>query len=202
MSLKIIPLKSDELHPLYCRYDGQQNPQNAFVQLDTREGTLSADYTGEIDGIPFGEYYGYLRRYDVSQHLNAEEIQKLLRYLAPIAQRVLDGVTEHTDQNMNPDIRLSEAAEKAEEEIEKECEMWTEYSVATSYDQGVWPADHYYNSISHAEIGLTPQTTDAQLDKIIEEEIDTARCDGVTIDGVEKYLTDELETLRAEQDHN
>ncbi len=200
MSLKIIPLKSDALHPLYCRYDGQQEPQGAYIQLDTREGTLSADYTGEISGIPFGEYYGYLRRYDVSQHLNAEEIQKLLRYLAPIAQRVLDGVTEHTDQNLNPDIRLSEAAEKAEEEIEKECEVNSEYSVAATDGAGVWPADHYYNSISHAEIGLTPQTTDAQLDQIIAEEIDTARCDGRTIDGVEKYLTDELEILRTEED--
>jgi hypothetical protein len=100
---------------------------------------------------------------------------------------------------MNPNIRLSEDAFKAEEEIETECEVHSEYSVATSYDQGVWPADLYYASISHAEIGLTPQTTDAQLDQIIAEEIDTARCDGVTIDGVEKYLTDELETLRAEE---
>ena len=41
--VKITHLETDDLHPLWQQYDGQLNTQPAFIEHDTRDGSLSAD---------------------------------------------------------------------------------------------------------------------------------------------------------------
>ena len=35
-------------HPIYCQYQGQSGPQDAFIALDCRDGSAWADYNAEI----------------------------------------------------------------------------------------------------------------------------------------------------------
>ena len=186
--IQIEHIKSDELHPLFARYGGQNQAQSSYVELDVTSGKLWAAYDGEIgDSVPAPVWHGSRRRYEVTNILVSSEINDLLDRIAPLAQRVLDGTTVGD---------YTEDADSAEREIRQECDEAIEMSRAVQYGEGVWDAESYYDGTDPDEIGLTPGTTDEQLSKIIEEEKDAARRDGRTIDGVEEYLENELKTLR------
>ena len=195
--IRVEHIKSDELHPLHCQHEGQTQPQVSYLELDVISGKLSASYSGEIGGgVPEQVWHGLRRRYPISAQLTTDEINSLLDHITPIAQQIINGAKIEYDSQMNHIADLNDSAEKAEEEMEKECADALEYSDAVQNQGGVWSAEVYYSGADLGDLGLTPGTTDEQLKQIIEDEQHVARSDGRTVNGLEDYLENELKTLR------
>ena len=195
--IRVEHIKSDELHPLHCQYEGQTQLQDSYLELDVISGKLSASYSGEIGGgVPEQVWHGLRRRDPISAQLTTDEINSLLDHITPIAQQIINGAKIEYDSQMNHIADLNDSAEKAEEEMEKECADALEYSDAVQNQGGVWSAEVYYSGADLGDLGLTPGTTDEQLKQIIEDEQHVARSDGRTVNGLEDYLENELKTLR------
>ena len=185
--------------PQRCRgfFEGQTQLQDSYLELDVISGKLSASYSGEIGGgVPEQVWHGLRRRYPISAQLTTDEINSLLDHITPIAQQIINGAKIEYDSQMNHIADLNDSAEKAEEEMEKECADALEYSDAVQNQGGVWSAEVYYSGADLGDLGLTPGTTDEQLKQIIEDEQHVARSDGRTVNGLEDYLENELKTLR------
>jgi len=114
----------DEL-PLYCHYDGQHQPQSAFVELDA-DGDVRAHYNAEIgNGVPADVYNGRSHRWtisrEVARYLSRVAVCALLDSLAPLLQRVCQGHRIAWNGNNNVG-RLDDDALEASNQIARVCE--------------------------------------------------------------------------------
>jgi hypothetical protein len=164
--------EEEDLHPLWCQYDGQLTTQPAFIEYDTTTpyDELSADYSREIGGgVPEDVYYGKRRRYSISPHLTLEEINKLLDEVAAVLEKDPDTDVERMCADRLTDSHGVMAVED-----------WME---------GIDPCEEY---------GITVDSTDTDLETIGAAMIDYATGEGCTITGVSDYcenLRDELLAL-------
>jgi hypothetical protein len=84
--------------PLYCQYQGQHNPQPAYVTLDLDNGEINADYSGEIgNGMPMSVWNGVVRRYPIHNLLNASQIQEILEENLEAFQKIVDNSSVEWD---------------------------------------------------------------------------------------------------------
>lgn len=103
--------------PLYAHYQGQMQPQPAYVSLDLRTGGIDADYSGDIgNSVPESVFRGLVRRYPIRSDLTAAQVMEVLEDIKPLLQRVLDG-SEIVWQDCDQVARLNADAEAAEDEI-------------------------------------------------------------------------------------
>ncbi len=114
----------DEL-PLYCHYDGQHQPQSAFVELDA-DGDVRATYNAEIGGgVRADVWHGLTRRWtitgNVAKHTSRVAVCKLLDSLAPLLERVCQGHSVEWNGNNNVG-RLDDDALEASNQIARVCE--------------------------------------------------------------------------------
>ena len=166
-TITITPVESSELHPLWRQYDGQSTTHPAFIEHDTRNGSLIADYSGEVGVVvPEDVWNGKRRRYAISPQLTCAEINVLLDDVAAVLDKDADA------------------------DIEELCADRTTHSMGV-YEVGDWmegidPCDEY---------GITADSTDDDLETIGAAMIDYATGEGCTITGVSDYckqLRDEL----------
>ena len=166
----IPPVESSELHPLWRQYDGQSTTQPAFIEHDTRNGSLIADYSGEVGGgVPEDVWNGKRRRYAISPQLTCAEINVLL-----------DDVAAVLDKDADADIEELCADRLTDSHGVMGVEDWME---------GIDPCDEY---------GITADSTDDDLETIGAAMVDYAAGDGCTITGVSDYckqLRDELKEV-------
>ncbi|WP_371099897.1 hypothetical protein [Streptomyces sp. PU_AKi4] len=204
MSVRII--KCTDPAELFRHYDGQTEPQPAYIELDTQNGTLLATYNSEIgNAVPFTVYHGLDRRYGIPI-LTADAANRVMEEIAPLADRVIAGTTVEWDGNNNVAI-LDEDAQAAEEEIEKLLGLPSqEYGWGDEPNQGfddsdlvgVWDIDGATNGSEVDDYDITADTTDARLEEIEQEILsDLAVCNGSTV-AVCHGLDDYLKELRDE----
>ena len=94
-NINVTHLDTNELHPLWRQYDGQLTTQPAFIEHDTRNGSLIADYSGEIGGgVPEDVWNGKRRRYAISPQLTCAEINVLLDDVAAVLEENPDAEIE------------------------------------------------------------------------------------------------------------
>lgn len=197
MTVRII--ECTEPAELYRHYDGQSEPQDVYIELDTQNETLSATYNAEIgNAIPFTVHHGLDRRYGIPI-LTAEAVNRIMHEIAPLADRIIAGTTVEWDGSNNVAI-LNEDAQAAEEEIEKLLGLPSqEYGYGESnqgFDDsdlvGVWGIDGATNGCEADEYGITADTTDTRLEEIEQEILsDLAACNGSAIavcHGLDDYL--------------
>src|SRR5690606_13306206 len=109
---------------LYCRYGNNYEPQPVYVALDLEDGALYADY--QAGGTPMRVWLGQVRTWSIPP-LVADAANALLREIAPLAQRILDGSSiEVTPRTGNRIGVLSDDAAVAEREIGKIIQRWRE----------------------------------------------------------------------------
>ncbi|MFF1284328.1 helix-turn-helix domain-containing protein [Streptomyces sp. NPDC058299] len=191
---------------LHRHYDGETGAQPAYIELDLREGTLHADYDSEIgSAVPFSVYHGFERRYGIPV-LTAEAANRVLREIAPLAERILADWEEEWDGN-NMVAHLGEDAQAAEEEIEDK--LGSNLSAGDlghfAPDDRVteWDLDGAVNGSEVDDYGITADTTDARLEEIEQQILsDLAACgEGsvVVCHGLDDYLK-ELRDDLAEED--
>lgn len=129
----------DSQAPVYMQYAGQCQPQGAFITLDA-DGTVSADYSGEIgNAVPASVWNGLDKRISISPFASAHGLQQLFAdkdFIAAVT-RYYDGRTTEWDGN-NWTSELTEDAEAALEEIE---EMADEVEHLNIYNAGDWIAN-------------------------------------------------------------
>lgn len=190
MPVRIIETASEDA--LYRRYDSQSSAQGCYIELDLREGTLSAGYDAEIGGaVPFAVYYGFERRYGIPA-LTGTAADDLMRQIAPLADRILADWEEIWDGN-NMVARLGEDAQSADTAIDAEIGYDPQDGYTDPADLvTVWDVDGACNGNEAEEYGITADTDDERLDEI-EEDIrkslaEVSDSQVVVLDGVAEYL--------------
>jgi hypothetical protein len=186
----------EEVGDLYLRYRGQHSPQPCYVQLDCEAETLSAEVDGSIGpGTPMRVWHGRAIRWSIPA-LTESAAEGLLFDLIPLADEVIAGYSCEWDGS-NHVGRLTEAAAEAAEAIRSLCDRnWSESEVLSVWDASDWYAQCGSGAYLAGELGVTAETTDAELDAIVEREEDQAS--PARIEGVERFLRDLREELRAE----
>ena len=173
-NINVTHLDTNKLHPVFVQYDGQLTTQPAFIEHDTRNGSLIADYSGEVGGgVPEDVWNGKRRRYAISPQLTCAEINVLL-----------DDVAAMLPLCRSIHIYASSGwlFSDADAEIEELCvdRLTDSHGVLGVEDwmQGVDPCDEY---------GITADSTDDDLETIGAAMIDYATGEGCTITGVSDY---------------
>lgn len=181
---------------LYLRFAGQTSPQPCYVELDCEGETLCAEVNGSIGpGTPFSVWHGRSIRWAIPA-LTESAAEGLLLDLIPLADRICAGYSCEWDGSNNVG-RYSEDARDAAEAIRDLCDReWGEGEVLS-----VWHAQDWYGPCGTGaqiarQVGLTAETTDAELDSIVESEESAASPH--QIDGVWALLRNLREDLRAE----
>ncbi len=161
---------------LYRHYDGQSEAQSCYIELDLREQTLLASYNAEIgNAIPFSVHYGLERRYSIPV-LTADAANRVMKELAPLADRILADWEEHWDGN-NTVARIGEDADAAEETILDSLGINLGYGDLDADTQGFaeadlvaqWDLDGAVNGDEASEYDITADTTDDRLAEIAAE---------------------------------
>ncbi|MFD4392613.1 hypothetical protein [Streptomyces sp. NPDC058495] len=193
--LSILPTGATELH---LQYNGQNEPQPAYLELDLKAGQLYADTDSQIgSGAPASVHHGFDRRYGIPA-LTGAAADRLLAEIGPLAQRMLADWEEVWDGN-NMVARLGKDAVAAEEEIEEIVARYEDkYAVDPAELIAVWDLDGATNGCEAEEYEITADTTDERLDEIAAQiRADMADCDStgrtsdtVVVVGLNAYLRD------------
>ncbi|GHG33221.1 hypothetical protein GCM10018777_56690 [Streptomyces albogriseolus] len=203
MTISITPCT--EPAELFRHYDGQSEPQPAYIELDTQAGTLLADYDAEIgNAVPASVWHGLERRYRIPI-LTADAANRVMQEIVPLAERIVAGTEAEWDGN-NTVAVMNEDAKAAEEELEEYLGCNLGYGALGERTQGfpesdlvgVWDIDGATNGCEVDEYGITADTTDARLEEIEQEILSAlAGCNGSTV-AVCHGLDDYLKGLRDE----
>jgi len=198
---------------LYCHYDRQTSAQDCYVELDCRNGTLSASYNAEIgNAVPFSVYHGHEQRFGIPM-LTAAAVNALMDQITPLAQRVIDGYESDWNGN-NMVATFTDDAQAAIDEIREICDAEAESADESNsiqeWDAGDWldgityrhgtdgkhsKWDHTIETVIDGIGTITAKTTDAELDEM-EKKIE-ADCDkNVVINKLEKFLREERDNCR------
>lgn len=199
MPVRVIETASEDA--LHRRYDSQSSPQDCYIELDLREGTLLADYNSEVgNAVPGAVRHGFEIRYPIPA-LTGSAADELMYRIAPLAERIVADWEQVRDGN-NMVARLGEDAQAADAEIGAEIGYDPEDDYTDPADLiQVWDVDGACNGTEVEDYGITADTTDERLGEI-EEEIRKSLqevSDGVVVlDGVAEYLQDKRAELVAE----
>lgn len=80
-----------ETYPLYMHYEGQTNPQDAFLQMDAG-GEVTASYNPEVgNGVLEGVAMRRVLRWPIPNRATVAEIESLFEMVRPALQRIHDG---------------------------------------------------------------------------------------------------------------
>lgn len=179
--VRIIEVK--EKTELYCRYDGQYEPQQVFIELDPSEGTVAMRHSELIGGgISMSTAYGLIREYAVRGIPTAERANEIMEELLPIFERVCTGFESRWDGS-NWVGRLSADAEEAEEEIYRFLHTlpssgYIEEGYVEEHD-----VDDWLQEIDDKELGIAGDSSDEKLREIASATEDDADALGVVLRG-------------------
>ena len=194
--------KLDETKPdaLYCRYQGQSQPQDAYIEIDWREETIRADFNAEIgNAVPFAVWHGLRTRYGVPCGALPKGINELMDEFLPIVQEVAERYEEKWDgsswvggfRNDSEDDPVSLA-----------LDCWVEDRARHLPCLEVWDASDWFESIrfEHVRDVLAGKRT---LDDIRDEcEEETVSPDGnaLRLNNIDCYLESLAEEIVNERE--
>ena len=165
-----------QVAPLYCRYSGQNTPQKAYMEIDPQEKTLFAKTNSEIgSAVTLAVWNACVLRLPINEYITGESLADLLEddTVLLLASDICNG---HSI-NSRGIGRLSSGARLAFEELEKYIESEESFqAMATVYFPGEWLSDS-------DNLGITSETTDAQLDALADKLIEETKAEKVLIDG-------------------
>lgn len=82
--------------PVYAQYRGQCTPQPAYLELDIRDGSLTADYSGEIgNAVPSDVWHSLIVRFRIDPLTKADQIETIINDNKDLFQAILDGSESH-----------------------------------------------------------------------------------------------------------
>lgn len=100
-------------HPIYCQYQGQSGPQDAFIALDCRDGSAWADYNAEIgNAVPVDVWHGHILRFGISPYASGARINAEMEAMRPRFAEIVAGYSSHWDGS-NTRARWTDEAVRA-----------------------------------------------------------------------------------------
>lgn len=124
--------------PLFAQYDGQLQPQRAYIELD-EDGNINADYSGGIgNAVPISVWNGCTLRFRVPHSVNGRELWDYITGEGrPLLARIHAGHEVDWDGN-NWRGTLTDDAREAKEALELALEsLLTDY--AATVDEWIYP---------------------------------------------------------------
>lgn len=159
---------------LYCKYDGQINPQNAYVTIG-EDGEVTADYTSDIgnSGTPMNVWHGKAYRFRVSSTVNADLLADWLEgeEAKPLLERLHAGHTTEWDGN-NYRGKLTEDASEAHDDFERALENF-----GNNTDVKIWDAGDWIGEANLSDLWPEGKTAQQAADDLIA----SAKQDGIYI---------------------
>ena len=189
----ITPIDENDPAFLFRHYQGQSGPQPCRVVLDLGDGNLSADYNPEIgDAVSASVWHGIIRTWTIPT-VTALAANQIMRDIAALAQRVLDGATVEWDGSNHVGVLTDDAAQ-AEQQI---VDYLAAYSEAVDDGDLVseMDADDWWSEGDLPDT-LTADTTDEQLEQIA----DTEAIDASSVNPGYTVLAGALEFLAARRE--
>lgn len=197
---------SDTSNPaaLACQYSGQHHPQTVYIAISLDDGTMWADYVGEIgNAVPESVWHGVVRRYHFPRGAipTTDAANRVMDKIAPLAQQVLDGAT--TGYNHNGNYVGATNADEAEQEIEQilASALWDESDTV-----GIISAGDWWHTLTDEEMAdmdemsITAQTTDEQIAALVPLYLKDMEMNmgAVVCDDLEDYLLSRRDSMREE----
>ena len=194
MKCSVSHLDTGKLHPLHAHYRGQYEPQPAYAEFNTRTGSLTAGWDGEIgNAVPMDVWEGELLRWPISYELTEAEVNSLLDEIA---------------EKIEWDAEEEEWSIPSDDYVEELADWARDNSFARTRYEGIWEAADWYGDNAiwdgatvtvSGKWTITATTSDTDLDRIAVAMQDEANGDGVTLWRIDSYLSDlrdEAKTLR------
>lgn len=129
--------------PLYERYAGQSEPQDAYIELDCEERTYTAESNPEIgNAVPSRVGHGHVRRYPLPEpRITGQALATLLEdpELIALLTRVCDGYESVWNGN-NHVARLDDDATAADEALDAWCQ---DHGTCDREEDVAWDAEAY-----------------------------------------------------------
>ncbi|MBT8453006.1 MAG: hypothetical protein KJO40_13640 [Deltaproteobacteria bacterium] len=189
---------------LHHHYPGQIEPQPCYIELDCDDGSLCADWDGEIgNATPVSVWHRRTLRFDIPA-LKGHKANELLADIEPLAERVVAGYESDWDGN-NWVGTYSDDAEDAIGDIQSLIASY--YLHDPDWALMVWDAGDYMDGVGDleaqaAELGVTADSTDDQLATIGEKLQEEGRINGDAdlISNTDEYLEELRDHLRELRD--
>lgn len=198
-AVTIDPVEGEELYD-FDSYTGRAT--GAWLWLDCASRKLSCRCASrDRTGMPAGVWHGLTLRWQLPA-LTADAANALMSDLADAAGRVCDGFERAWDGH-NFVGRYDEDARAAQDEIERAIERrepWSPHEVIEMWDAADWLGALGSLAQQGAELGITADTTDDELDAVAARVEGEAAEDGHRVRDVEEHLRDIVRQLRDERD--
>lgn len=178
--------------PLYRKYDGQVNPQPAYLELDSEGGVLVYADPTIGSGMSFDVWHGRSLCWPIPWNLSVTGIDWMLDKYAETLQKIHDGHTVEWDGS-NHVGRLTDEAKELSDDLDFELDGRAIFD-ESHFDQ-IWDAvDWFGNDFEDTLQGyFLAKDRSAYLRGLVHE----AGQDGVVVEGLTQFammLEEELES--------
>ena len=177
---------------LYQKFSGQYAPQKCHMELDCQFRTLSATYDSTFDGAVSRRVWNRLAVRFSIPCLTADAANALMEEVANDCAKICDGF-EVVWNGHNHVGRFSERAAELVESLGglEAGRQWDESEVIKFWDACDWFSSGCGGWAGQAkQLGITPTTTDKELDAIVAREEAVASDNGSTLEGTREHLID------------
>jgi hypothetical protein len=114
--------EADKKAPLFAQYDGQMQPQPAYIEVKPEARTVSADWSGEIgNAVPVTVWNNQELRFPVPANVRGSALIEFCEEHKADFARICDGYSEEWDGS-NYVGRYTKDAQDAQETIENAIE--------------------------------------------------------------------------------
>lgn len=197
--IKIIPLTTHD--ELFCKYSGQQQRQDCYLELDIERETIQLSYDDEIGNtIPMGVHHRRILRFTV-ECLTMDRGNELLVEALPICQRIIAGYEIEWTGNNHVGRTTTDDAENAIDELHELCAGYAGNSpenILVAQDVEEWFVDGMKQAMTW--LNLTADSSDNEIMEAAKEQIAEALTAGAVMElgEVVDYLTEAREEAREE----
>lgn len=188
---------------LFHQPELDQSPFPVCIELDLRDNSLSATVTEPTGhAMPGDVWFGYRRRYEIPL-LTADAANRIMKEIAPIADRIVTDWTEEPRRHgTDSQVVLGDDAAAAEDELMEYLHQLGEFPDPADLIE-VYNVNASVNGDEVAEYGITQDTTDERIreiaDEITQELAANCTASGVAVTpGLEEYLADLRDELYSE----
>jgi hypothetical protein len=173
---------------MYHRYPGQTSAQGCYVELDARNGHLTASYNAEIGNArPVEVYHGHVQRWSIPV-LKSNAANALLEQIRPFAARVCAGY----ESEWNGSNHVASFDIDAQDAIDSIVFLCSGNSPDDELE--VWEASDWLYGMGSLKtqreaLGIESTTTDEELGAIEQQLLEHAESDDVDkVEGLAEHL--------------
>lgn len=188
LKLQLLSETEDDNLDLLTKYWNEPDPQPVYVYLDLIEEEMwTSTWSLGENSFPEGVFNGTWERWRFSGTPTAEEANETMREISSLAMELLENATIYTD-NGNVKGELDSEARRASDRI-------ADIVRSANCSIVVREASEFMSCCDMEDIGVTAETTDEEIDKIVRE------TEFVSVDGIISVVDDLGEWIQEQRDY-